>query len=287
VTLTKIYRRYLEQLQLIYSTNEASIITDQVFVATAGIHRTDLIKHPIQIIEDHLVSILEQRLAELLLHKPVQYVLGEAWFYGMRLKVNEHTLIPRPETEELVQSIIDHYQTTGVESDEPINIIDIGTGSGCIAIAIKKNLPGVNMTAIDVSSEALIVSQENAISQKVNIDFLQMDFLDEAQWKNLKVFNYIVSNPPYIQVSEREKMDKNVTAFEPATALFVPDDSPFLFYEKIAAFAEDHLLPGGKIFVEVNEALAHETAEIFKANNRQFEIRKDLFEKERMIVVSK
>jgi release factor glutamine methyltransferase len=287
VTLKEIYSRYLRQLQLIYPVNEASIITDRVFVSAAGIHRSDLIKYPLQSMEDNLSSKLNGYLQELLDHKPVQYVLGETWFYDMRLKVNEHTLIPRPETEELVKLAIDHYRDLNIEENEAINLLDIGTGSGCIAIAIKKNLPGIKLTAIDVSPDALTVSEENASAQEVDVEFLQMDFLDEQQWKNLPAFHGIISNPPYIPLHEREKMDKNVTAFEPAAALFVPDESPLLFYEKIAAFAKDHLLRGGKIFLEVNEALANDTAKIFGGAYPDIQIKKDLFDKERIVVVTK
>ncbi|MEO6720785.1 MAG: peptide chain release factor N(5)-glutamine methyltransferase [Ferruginibacter sp.] len=285
MTIKEIYSKYLQDLQALYSANEASIITDLVFVATAGIQRADLVKNPTLIPADEIINTLNFRLDELLRHKPLQYVLGEAWFYNMRLIVNEHTLIPRPETEELVKLVIDECQQKVAGENDVVKILDIGTGSGCIAIAIKKNLPAMNMTAIDLSSEALLISKENAAAQNVQIDFLQLDFLDELQWKNLGTFSVIVSNPPYIPVSEKEKLDKNVTDFEPSTALFVPDQSPFLFYEKIAAFAKDHLLPGGKIFLEINEEFGKETAAIFSNGNWIAEIKKDMFGKERMIVV--
>ena len=140
MTIKEIYTSYLQQLQTIYTANEASIITDRVFVATAGISRGDLVKNPSLLPPENIVQKLELQLQELLNHKPVQYVLGEAWFYNMKLAVNEHTLIPRPETEELVKMVIDDYQQTAAVKHEPINILDIGTGSGCIAIALKKNL---------------------------------------------------------------------------------------------------------------------------------------------------
>jgi release factor glutamine methyltransferase len=286
VTIKEIYTSYLQQLKQIYTASEASIITDRVFVATAGIGRGDLIKNPSLLPAENIVQKLKLQLQELLKHKPVQYVLGEAWFYNMKLAVNEHTLIPRPETEELVKLVIDDYRQTTMSKQESINVLDIGTGSGCIAIALKKNLPTINMTAIDVSPEALSISTQNAASQKVSVDFLQLDFLNELQWKLLPHVDLIVSNPPYIPVSEKAKLEKNVTDFEPATALFVPDNSPFIFYEKIAAFAKSHLLPEGKIFVEVNEDLASQTAQIFQETFENVTIKKDMFEKERMVIVN-
>jgi release factor glutamine methyltransferase len=285
MTVKEIYSKYLQDLKTIYSANEAAIITDRVFVATAGMDRGDVIKSPSQLLANEIINTLNARLDELLRHKPLQYVLGEAWFYNMRLTVNEHTLIPRPETEELVKLVIDDYQQKISAGNGVIKILDIGTGSGCIAIALKKNLQEIDMIAIDVSNEALLVSKKNAAAENVKIEFIQLDFLDELQWKNLGAFNVIVSNPPYIPASEKEKLDKNVTDFEPATALFVPDQSPLIFYEKIAAFAKDHLLPGGKIFLEINEELGKETAAIFSNTFQHVEIRKDMFEKERMIVV--
>ena len=284
MTTREIYRHYLQQLRSIYSAGEAAVITDRIFEATAGIQRSDIVKDPGNILELHISEKLERQLQELLGHKPLQYVLGEAWFCGMKLTVNDHTLIPRPETEELVKLVIEDYQAGG-EQKEEITILDIGTGSGCIAVAIKKNLPHIKMTAIDISTRALQVSKENAREQQVDIEFLQLDFLSEPAWELLPVFNTIVSNPPYIPVNEKDKMDKNVTAFEPANALFVPDNLPLIFYEKIAAFAKDHLLRDGKIFVEVHEDHANETASLFSKDYRQVEIKNDIFGKQRMLVV--
>ena len=285
MTIKEIYNKYLQQLQTIYTANEASIITDRVFVATANLQRADLIKDPTREPENKIIVTLNSRLEELLQHKPLQYVLGEAWFYNMKLTVNEHTLIPRPETEELVKLVISNYQRKAFEENGIFTMLDIGTGSGCIAIAIKKNLPAIGMTAVDISKEALLVGKENAATQNVPVKFLQVDFLDKQQREKLPIFHFIISNPPYIPISEKEKMDKNVTDFEPARALFVPDGSPLLFYEKIAAFATDHLQPGGKIFLEINEELGKETAAVFNKTYQQVDTIKDMFGKERMIIV--
>ena len=289
MTNREIYRSYLEQLQSIYSPNEAAIITDWIFESMAGLQRSDIIKNPEQAFDPAIEIQLSQSLADLLQHKPVQYVLGEAWFFKMKLKVNDQVLIPRPETEELVQLVIDEVhkdEFAGGISDN-ISVLDIGTGSGCIAIAIKKNMPTVNMQAIDVSGGALLLAKENARIQQTDIQFLEVNFLDESNWTKLSVFEVIVSNPPYIPLNEKEKLDLNVTAFEPHEALFVPDNKPLLFYEKIAAFGKNHLADNGKIFVEIHEDLATITAELFKSRSYNVEIKKDIFGKERMIIATR
>jgi release factor glutamine methyltransferase len=221
-------------------------------------------------------------LNELLLHKPVQYVLGEAWFYHMKLKVNGHVLIPRPETEELVEQLIKDRKS---KLTDPA-ILDIGTGSGCIPIAIKKNLPASIVTGIDISKDALILAKENATLHNAHISFKQVDFLDETAWSGLGLFDIIISNPPYIPVHEKEKLGKNVTDFEPHLALFVPGNSPLVFYEKIAAFGRDHLLPNGKIYLEIHEDFAKETAALFMKNYQTVMIKKDMYGKERMLLIT-
>ncbi len=286
----EIYRQYLQQLQQIYSAGEAAVITDWVFESVADLHRADIIKNPEHTIIAEKASQLNDCLTALLQHQPVQYVLGEAWFYKMKLKVNEKVLIPRPETEELVQLVANNLkesfndQSTGVI--QPLSLLDIGTGSGCIAIAVKKSLPEVMMTAIDVSPGALSVAKENAAVQQTAITFLQSNFLDENTWKDLPVYDIIISNPPYIPLNEKDKLDKNVTAFEPHTALFVPDNEPLLFYKKIAVFGLLHLTDNGKIYVEMHEDFAEATAEVFKKYYR-VEIKKDIFGKERMLVATR
>jgi release factor glutamine methyltransferase len=190
-------------------------------------------------------------------------------------------LIPRPETEELVEWIIEDRKKEKHENQ--LSIADIGTGSGCIAIALKKKLSAAHITAIDVSKEALTTAKENAIDNDAKIDFIQLDFLDESSWKGLQQFDIIVSNPPYIPVNEKEKLDKNVTLFEPHTALFVPDHSPLLFYEKIALFAKKHLKKDGKIYAETHEEFANATAHIFSKQFQEVKLKQDLLGKNRMI----
>ena len=277
------YRIFLLQLQAIYNLNEATIITDWVLESLAGIKRFDVVKDPEKLQPDTITQQLKVALEELLQHKPVQYVTGEAWFHNMKLKVDKSVLIPRPETEELVKLVLD---TVKNEENLALSIIDIGTGSGCIAIAIKKNLPAASVAAIDVSESALAIAKDNSYEQQTEIQFLKIDFLEESQWASLPKYDVIVSNPPYIPMDEKEKLDKNVASFEPHQALFVPDQSPLLFYEKIAAFASAHLNLKGKIFMEVHENYAKETAALFTKNFGEAIIKKDIFGKERMVVVT-
>lgn len=283
MTIKEQYRFFLQQLQTIYNLNEATVITDWVFESLAGIERFDVIKNPDLPLSVAKEEALSNSLTTLLQHKPVQYVLGEAWFYKMKLKVNEQVLIPRPETEELVQLVLTHVATDQIAAP---TILDIGTGSGCIAIALKKNIPAAIVTAIDVSGEALLVAKENAINQDTAIRFFQTDFLNEVKWTDLPTFDIISSNPPYIPINEKEKLDINVTAYEPHQALFVPDNLPLLFYKKIADFGKTNLTKNGKIFMETHENFAKETKALFEENYSRVEIKKDIFGKERMVTAA-
>lgn len=277
-----LYRNFLVQLQKIYSLNEATAITDWVFEKMASLKRSDILKNPEKKITPVAGELIQKALQELRLHKPVQYVLGEAWFFRMKFKVNAHVLIPRPETEELVEQLINDRKS---KLTDPA-ILDIGTGSGCIPIAIKKNLPASKLTGIDVSKDALALAKENAALHNVLINFTELDFLDESTWVSLPLFDIIISNPPYIPVNEKLKLGKNVTDFEPHLALFVPDDSPLIFYKKIADFGRDHLLPNGKIYLETHEDFAKETAALFRKHYQTVMIKKDMYEKERMIIIT-
>jgi release factor glutamine methyltransferase len=193
--------------------------------------------------------------------RPVQYILGKADFYKLQFVVNEQVLIPRPETEELVDLIIRELKQTNAP-----DILDIGTGSGCIAITLKKNLPAATVAALDVSEGALKVAMQNAVSNQVAVSFFQQDILKtntlpEAVFRQ---FDCIVSNPPYICISEKKEMDKNVLEHEPHLALFVPDEDPLLFYKAIADFALNHLKPKGKLYFEINAAYGLETKQMLE-----------------------
>lgn len=281
MTIKEYYRHYLQKLQTIYDLDEAATMAGWVFENKAALKRSDILKDPELRLDTDTIANLNYTLQRLLQHEPVQYVLGETWFCNLKFKVNSNVLIPRPETEELVEWIVADDKKENAGSN--LAVIDIGTGSGCIAVAIKKKIPLAHVSAIDVSKEALQTAKENAIDNDTKIDFTQLDFLDELSWEGLPKFDIIVSNPPYIPVNEKEKLDKNVTLFEPHSALFVPDNSPLLFYEKIAAFAKKHLKTGGKIYVETHEEFANATVNVFQKHFTKVELKQDLSGKNRMV----
>lgn len=243
---------------------------------------------------------LFEALAQLKMEKPLQYILGTAHFMDLELQVNENVLIPRPETEELVQWILDDIlvkkqfkkdaeRSRSVIStplnDHSLQILDIGTGSGCIAIALAKNLPKAKIYALDVSEGALNVAKKNALANGVEITFLHQDILDaELEFEPELTFDVIVSNPPYVRGLEKNEIHKNVKDFEPGTALFVPDEDPLLFYKAIISFSEKRLLKKGSLYFEINQYLGAETKALFNARNfSEIELRKDIFGNDRML----
>lgn len=241
-----------------------------------GLKKTDIAFQLGRVLTEKEITGLNTALAQLEKEAPVQYILGETEFYGLRFKVTPAVLIPRPETEELVGWIVKDTPNS------PIKILDIGTGSGCIAVSLTKNIKNANVSAMDVSAEALKVAGENALLNKVNVTLIQDDVL--KLHKLHQGFDIIVSNPPYVRVSEKQKMQANVLNFEPHTALFVPDNDPLLFYKKIAALAKNHLNPEGKLYLEINEAFGVAMAVMLKQEGFEaVELKKDIFGRDRMI----
>jgi release factor glutamine methyltransferase len=224
---------------------------------------------------------IESILTRLKTGEPVQYILGHTEFYGLPFKVNPSVLIPRPETEELVEWGISSVGSLQLAAG---SILDIGTGSGCIAISLKKNLKYAEVSAIDISPDALKTAKENAELNKVNVNFVQDDILNlKSEIENSK-FEIIISNPPYVTLDDKKQMHTNVTDFEPHTALFVPEYDPLIFYKAIADFASTHLEKGGLLFFEINESYGEQTVELLKHklfNN--IELRKDMSGRFRMI----
>jgi release factor glutamine methyltransferase len=213
----------------------------------------------------------------LLQHKPLQYILGSTEFLDWEFELNEQVLIPRPETEELVQLIANQNYNLSSSS----RILDIGTGSGCIAIALQK-LTKAEVSAIDISSEALAIAKHNAQKLLSRVNFQQIDILDDSQWDNIPGdFDLIVSNPPYVQESEKKWMHKNVLEYEPALALFVSDKDPLIFYRMIAAFANCKLKKNGQLWFEINEFLSNQLIDLLKDNFSEIEIIKDYKDKNR------
>jgi release factor glutamine methyltransferase len=267
------------QLRTIYDEGEATTISDWLMEHLTGSKKTDRISQSKKELSTEQEVLLETYLYRLKENEPIQYVLSEAWFCGLRFYVDKNVLIPRPETEELVEWII-----TGCKFPiDELKILDIGTGSGCIPISLKRRLGKAEVWSCDISPEALQVAEKNAQNLGAEITFLQLDFLDPVQREKLPAFDIIVSNPPYILHSERYSMRANVLEYEPAKALFVANNDPLIFYNAIADFGKDHLIPGGFIYAEINESLGSETLDLFKQNNFRAELKKDMQEKDRML----
>jgi len=263
------------------------------FILTEYLHnlkRVDVALNPNFKLSDEEVNKWNAILAELLQEKPIQYITGEAWFYGLQFEVNENALIPRPETEELVEWIIES-QKSKVQSQK-LEILDIGTGTGCIPISLKANLPQANVLAIDVSVKALTVAKKNAQSNKVEVNFIEANILEVEDLSQLtssiihhpSSYNIIVSNPPYVRNLEKQEIKKNVLDFEPHLALFVEDTDALLFYRKIAQLALKNLSPNGLLFFEINQYLGKETVELLKnLGFKNIELKKDMYGNDRMI----
>jgi release factor glutamine methyltransferase len=280
MTIKEIHTKYLHALQQIYSIGEASKMTEMIFENIAKISKQQIIINCSEELNTNTENQLLDTLEKLLQHYPVQYIIGESWFYNLKFIVNENVLIPRSETEELVEEAI-----LFLKNSLNKNVIDIGTGSGCIPISIKKNIETANVISVDISEGALDIAKQNALANSVIIDFKKTDFLDNTNWEGLGKFDLIISNPPYIPEQEEKIMDKNVTLHEPHIALFVPQNAPLLFYKKILSFAKNHLATQGKIMLEIHEDLAKETAEIFTVQNYCVEIKKDMQDKDRMLII--
>lgn len=269
---------YELELGPLYESDEAkalfSIAAEQVLNLSAGklILQKD---NDISFINmQKLLSILN----DLQIGKPIQHILAEAHFYGSVFKVNEHVLIPRPETEELVDWMISVCNDQQVGQ---ISILDIGTGSGCIPIVLKKFLKKAEVSTLDISAEAIVVAKENAEQIGVEINFIEADILT---FKSEQKFDIIVSNPPYIRDLEKSDMHNNVLAHEPHLALFVRDDNPLVFYKAIADFAKTNLKPNGKLFFEINEYLGEETIAVLADKGFiDIELRQDMQGKDRMV----
>jgi len=270
----------------LYDDREAATIAGMVMESITGRSKMDrwLQKNEPLSIED--VKQLEQYTNELLSGKPVQYVLGQAWFAGMCLAVNEHTLIPRPETEELV-NLCASWAKANRFNDAPLKILEVGTGSGCIAIALQKKLPGAHITAVDISNEAIKVASANALANNTAISCITLDFLDETNWPEFGIYDIVISNPPYIAEIEKENMAKYILDFEPHTALFVANNHSLIFYSAIASFGNKYLNKGGALFVEINQAMGLQTQDVFVQNNYKTVLKKDLFDNDRMILATK
>lgn len=249
VSLRKAGRDMTRTLTAIYGEREARAMTDITIEHVMGYTPVDRALKGDEPISEFRLRQISGITDRLLTHEPLQYILGEASFYGMRLAVNPSVLIPRPETEELVDLIVKQNAATD------LRVLDIGTGSGCIAVALARNLKFAEIDAIDISKAALAVARKNAATLRAKVNFMAADALSLSPEDNSK-YDIIVSNPPYIALSEKKEMDSNVTDHEPSEALFVPDCDPLRFYNAIMLYAKTALSPGGKIYFEINPVFA-------------------------------
>lgn len=247
-----------QKLNSYYEPREAGNIARLLF-ESVGIKGQALNK---AVLSEEAQIALDQAAERLLKGEPIQYILGQADFYGYVFRVNPAVLIPRPETEELIYRALSIAATL---KDPMLKVLDIGTGSGCIPITLKKEAPTLSITAIEVSPEALVVAKKNAKELEADIQFLQLDFTDNGTWSKLEQYHLIVSNPPYIPWKEKALVGANVLGQEPNLALFVEDKEPLLFYRLIAEFADTHLIKGGAILVETNQYNASEVLALFQS----------------------
>ncbi|WP_276503561.1 peptide chain release factor N(5)-glutamine methyltransferase [Terrimonas pollutisoli] len=279
MTIQEASRDLKAKLQSIYENGEAETISEWIIESLTGIKCSDRIFQKDKMLNAEQEQQLKQWAERLLQYEPVQYVMNESWFCGLKLYVDKNVLIPRPETEELVEWIISDCKF-------PVNalsILDIGTGSGCIPIALKKRLPKAQVWSCDISEGALEVAKKNASTLGIDVNFLRLDFLNEEKRNTLYKFDIIVSNPPYIPVKDKLTMHRNVLDFEPGTALFVPDNDALVFYKALADFGKTHLNKKGFIYAEIHESIGKLTKELFESNGYTPTIKKDMQGKERMI----
>jgi release factor glutamine methyltransferase len=281
MTISEASKKLKESLLPVYEKRETGRISGMIMENLTGLSQTQRLILKEKDLTQQQEKKLQDFIAQLLQHKPVQYVLHEAWFFGMKFYVDEHVLIPRPETEELVELIIKQ------PSLKHPAILDIGCGTGCIAIALKKKLSTSTVYGLDISEQALRISKKNAVVNQVDIEFIQNDILNLSEDLLLPGLDIIVSNPPYIKKSEASQMNLNVLNFEPYLALFVPDNDALIFYKAIVAFSLTHLKNEGKLFFEINESLGKEIKSLLQANGfSNIEIKKDVYGKDRMVLAS-
>lgn len=287
MTIETLKIHFTEKLDRIYPLEEVESFFFLLIEKFLKLSKVDTVLQKQGEVSEAIQKQFEAVIKRLESQEPIQYILGSTEFYGLNFKVTPATLIPRPETEELVdwiirESIPPSKGVRGMFRKPPLQLLDIGTGSGCIAISLANNLPNVEVSAIDISEDALKVALENALYNKVAVNFIQQDILKS---ENLpQKYDVIVSNPPYVRNSEKDRMQKNVLDFEPPSALFVEDNNPLLFYSKITQLAKNYLNPKGFLFFEINEYLSEEVIHLLESESFiNIELKKDFFGKDRMI----
>jgi len=283
MVLKEILNVFHKELDTIYDNNEVDSFFNILIDYYLNLKRITLVMQPEYTISKDEEQPLFEALSRLKLEEPIQYIIGETEFFGLVFKVNQNTLIPRPETEELVQWIIEDYK----DNLEQIKILDIGTGTGCIPISLAKNLPKAKVKALDISTKALDVAKQNAELNAVEVDFIELNILETCHTEldsASQKFDVIVSNPPYVRELEKAEMKGNVLKHEPELALFVDNTNPLIFYKAITEFATHNLKAGGTLYFEINQYLGSEMIQLLEGFNfKDIELKKDMFGNNRMI----
>ena len=268
------------QLGNLYDAIEMNSMVNIIIEEVTGWDALHQNIHKNDALEPSQIEQLDHYVEQLLTGKPLQYIIQKAWFLGKAYFVNEAVLIPRPETEELVEWIIEYAQII----NKPLSILDIGTGSGCIPISLKLAIPNAHITAIDISKEALAIAEQNAARYHTEIEWIAQDILQTKQLKDR--YDIMVSNPPYIPLREKLAMQKQVADHEPEIALFVPDQFPLIFYSKIAHIGKSALKPNGQLFFEIHYDQGEAIIALLNEMGYHAELRQDIFGKDRMVRAS-
>lgn len=284
------FRDYFKiSLKKLYPASEIDTFLFLLLEEYLNFKRIDIVLKSNFNISSEVLTLLKSSTKLLEQEIPIQYIIGKTEFYGFPFILNEHVLIPRPETEELVTFILDKvsklesYHT--IKKENTIKILDIGTGSGCIPIALKKSLPLAEISALEKSNKALRIAKKNTHLNKVDINLIQQDILKTTQLNN--TYDIIVSNPPYVRESEKKEIKNNVLNNEPHMALFVEDNNPLIFFDKIAELAKNHLTKNGLLFFEINQYLGKETVDLLRLKGfNTIELKKDIFGHDRVIIAS-
>jgi len=282
MTLKAFKKKFTEALSEIFPKTEIDSFFFILMEEKLNLQRIDTVLKPDFLIPEEQLADLKNILQRLQKEEPIQYILGNTEFYGLPFFVDENTLIPRSETEELVAWVIEEVAKLQSNTVTKLSILDIGTGTGCIPISLAKNLPNAKITAVDISSKALEVAKKNAQLNKVTIDFIELDILTTKSLP--QEFNVIVSNPPYVRALEKVEIKNNVLENEPHLALFVADENPLIFYSQIADLAKQQLSKNGLLFFEINQYLGKETIALLEEKGfKNIELRKDIFGNDRMV----
>ncbi|MDP3314203.1 MAG: peptide chain release factor N(5)-glutamine methyltransferase [Lutibacter sp.] len=278
--ISEFKKHFFLELSMLYPETEIQSFFNLLIEYTLKISRIDLALQPNLEFNKTELSFFNNALNNLKEHIPIQYIIGETEFYGLKFNVNKNVLIPRPETEELIRWILDNLK---LKTQNPkLKILDIGTGSGCIAISLALNLPNAEVFAIDISKKALETAKSNAKRNGVSINFIELDILKSKSLPDY--FDIIVSNPPYVREVEKKEMQQNVLNFEPHLALFVKNENPLIFFDKIADLAQNYLNKNGHLYFEINQYLGKETCELLeKKGFKNIELKKDIYNVDRMI----